>query len=64
MSDGRYHELDLDEQYRLTIIEDGLPKPVISGGEEDVANLVLRVAISQMVSERAGAPLSLSYNFV
>jgi len=59
LTDGRYHELDLDEQYRLTIIEDGLPKPVISGGEEDVANLVLRVAISQMVSERAGVPLSL-----
>jgi exonuclease SbcC len=32
---------------------------VISGGEEDVANLVLRLAISQMVAERAGQPLSL-----
>jgi len=32
---------------------------VISGGEEDVANLSLRLAISQMVAERAGQPLSL-----
>ena len=32
---------------------------MISGGEEDVANLVLRLAISQMIAERAGQPLSL-----
>jgi exonuclease SbcC len=36
-----------------------MPKHVISGGEEDLANLVLRVAISQMIAERAGQPLSL-----
>jgi exonuclease SbcC len=40
-------------------MEEGVSKPVISGGEEDVANLVLRLAISQMVAERAGQPLSL-----
>jgi exonuclease SbcC len=32
---------------------------VISGGEEDIANLALRLAISQMIAERAGQPLSL-----
>jgi exonuclease SbcC len=32
---------------------------VISGGEEDLANLALRLAISQMIAERAGQPLSL-----
>ena len=32
---------------------------MISGGEEDIANLVLRLAISQMIAERAGQPLSL-----
>ena len=32
---------------------------MISGGEEDVANLALRLAISQMIAERAGQPLSL-----
>jgi len=40
-------------------MEDGVPKPVLSGGEEDVANLVLRLAISQLIAERAGQPLSL-----
>src|SRR5207249_2095471 len=32
---------------------------LISGGEEDLANLVLRLAISQMIAERAGQPLAL-----
>ena len=59
LTDGRYHELDLDEDYRVIVLDDGVPKPVISGGEEDVANLVLRLAISQMIAERAGQPLSL-----
>jgi exonuclease SbcC len=59
LTDGRYDELDLDEEYRVVVLDDGIPKPVISGGEEDIANLVLRLAISQMIAERAGQPLSL-----
>jgi exonuclease SbcC len=59
LTDGRYDELDLDDDYRVIVLDEGVPKPVISGGEEDVANLVLRLAISQMIAERAGQPLSL-----
>jgi len=59
LTDGRYAELELDEEYRVLIMEGESPKPVISGGEEDVANLALRLAISQTVAERAGQPLSL-----
>ncbi len=59
LTDARYSEVDLDEQYNTLVLEDGTPKPVISGGEEDLVNLVLRLAISQMVAERAGQPLSL-----
>lgn len=59
LTDARYSELELDDQYNIIILEDGIPKPVISGGEEDVANLVLRLAISQMIAERAGQPFSL-----
>ncbi len=59
LTDGRYNELELDEQYRIVVVEDGIPKTVISGGEEDLVNLVLRLAISEMVAERAGQPLSL-----
>ena len=59
LTDARYTELELDDKYRIVVLEDGVPKPVISGGEEDLANLVLRLAISQMIAERAGQPFSL-----
>lgn len=59
LSGGRYTELELDQEYSATIVEDGEPKPVISGGEEDLVNLALRLAISQMIAERAGQPLSM-----
>ena len=59
LTDARYAELELDDQYNVIVLEDGVPKPVISGGEEDLANLVLRLAISQMIAERAGQSFSL-----
>lgn len=59
LTDGRYNSLEFDEDYRLLVIENGVPKPVISGGEEDLCNLVLRLAISQMIAERAGQAFSL-----
>ncbi len=59
LTDGRYNALEFDEDYTLVVLEDGLPKPVISGGEEDICNLVLRLAISQMIAERAGQAFSL-----
>jgi DNA repair protein SbcC/Rad50 len=59
LTDARYTEMELDDQYNIVILEDGIPKPVLSGGEEDLANLVLRLAISQMIAERAGQTFSL-----
>ena len=59
LTDARYSELELDDNYNVLVLEDGIPKPVISGGEEDLANLVLRLAISQMIAERAGQQFSL-----
>jgi exonuclease SbcC len=59
LTDGRYTELELDDAYRIVVLEDGIPKPVISGGEEDLANLSLRLAISQMIAERSGQTFSL-----
>jgi exonuclease SbcC len=59
LTNGRYTDLELDEDYGARLLDDGDPKAVISGGEEDVANLALRLAISQMIAERAGQPLSL-----
>lgn len=59
LTDARYTELELDDKYRIVVLEEGAPKPVISGGEEDMANLVLRLAISQMIAERSGQAFSL-----
>ncbi len=59
LTEGRYAELELNEDYAITVLEEGIPKPVISGGEEDIANLALRLAISQMIAERSGQALSM-----
>jgi exonuclease SbcC len=59
LTHGRYVELELDEDYSATVLDDGNPQTVISGGEEDVANLAFRLAISQMIAELAGQPLSM-----
>ena len=59
LTDSRYSEIELDDQYNVIVLEEGIQKPVISGGEEDLANLVLRLAISQMIAERAGQSFSL-----
>jgi DNA repair protein SbcC/Rad50 len=59
LTDGRFSELELDEDYSATVLDNGDPQAVISGGEEDVTNLAFRLAISQMIAERAGQPLSL-----
>ena len=57
--DSRTAELELDERYNIIILEEGVTKPVLSGGEEDIANLVLRLAVSQMIAERSGQAFSL-----
>jgi exonuclease SbcC len=59
MTDGRYSALEINDGYQATIRDDGELKPVISGGEDDVVNLALRLAISQMIADRAGQPFSL-----
>ncbi len=59
MTDGRYTAIRVSDVYEAQIIDDGEPKPIISGGEEDVVNLALRLAVSKMIAERAGHNLSL-----
>ncbi len=53
---GRYSLLELDEDYGITIVDQGdtFPLARFSGGEQDLANLCLRIAISQVVAERSG----------
>jgi exonuclease SbcC len=59
LTDGRYTSIELAEDFTPTVIEDGEAKPVISGGEEDILNLCMRLALSHMLAERAGQQFSL-----
>ena len=59
-TDGRYRKLNIDEDYRVRVFEDGTPYPLdrFSGGETDLANLCLRVAISELVAKRSGRQIN------
>lgn len=53
LSDDRYEDLELDEDYEIYIYDQGEKFPInrFSGGETDLANLCLRIAISLLISE-------------
>lgn len=59
-TDGRYRKLTIDDNYLVSVYEDGNPYPLdrFSGGETDLANLCLRVAISELVARRSGRPVN------
>lgn len=59
LTDGRYSAIELGEDFVPTVIDDGTPKPVISGGEEDILNICMRLALSTMLAERTGGAFSL-----
>ena len=51
---GRYAAADLDEEYNVYVYDgtESFPIKRFSGGEQDLVNLCLRVAISQVISEQ------------
>ena len=55
LTDGKYPEILLDEHYNISIYDNGEEYPIerFSGGEVDLANLCLRLAISDVITERA-----------
>jgi len=57
LTDGKYSAVELDENYTLMIYDNGRAHPInrFSGGEEDLANLCIRLAISEVIAERAGS---------
>jgi exonuclease SbcC len=57
LTDGKYSQIELDEDYNLLVYDHGLPYSIerFSGGEEDLANLCIRLAISEIITERAGS---------
>ena len=59
LTDGRYTTIELGQDFSPIVIEDGEPKPVISGGEEDIVNLSMRLSLSSILADRAGHDFSL-----
>lgn len=57
MTEGRYSKVSLDENYEMQIEDQGVEYPInrFSGGESDLANLSLRLAISSVIADRTGA---------
>ena len=60
LTEGKYQELELNEDYEIYITDNGerFPLERFSGGEKDLANLCLRLAISFMISESSGVGFS------
>lgn len=59
LTDGRFESCTIDQDFEVTLQRGGVDYPEISGGEKDIVALAQRIAASQMISERAGHPLSL-----
>ena len=62
LTDGKYQEIELDDNYDIMVYDGGNLYDIarFSGGEEDLANLCLRLAISEIITERAGG----LFNFI
>jgi len=60
---GKYSRMEIDDNYDIYIYDDGEKFAInrFSGGEEDLANLSLRLAISQVIAQRSG---NLEFNFI
>lgn len=59
LTDGRYTQVQISEDFEFTLVDEDRPKPIVSGGEEDIVNLSLRLAMAEMICERTGQPLGL-----
>jgi len=57
MTDSRYGSMEIDSDYNISIFDGnrtyGLER--FSGGENDLANLCLRLAISRVIADRSGS---------
>ena len=56
LTSGKYNRLEVDRDYNVSIYDNGSDYPLerFSGGEEDLANLCLRLAISQVITTQTG----------
>jgi exonuclease SbcC len=57
MSEGRFSAVRVSDEYDITVEDDGKFRPLseLSGGEVDLVALAVRLALSQVVTERHGS---------
>jgi len=57
VTDGKYSAMEIDEDYDMFIYDEGEKFLIdrFSGGEKDLANLSLRLSISQLITESRGS---------
>ncbi|MBN1109379.1 MAG: hypothetical protein JXA45_01335, partial [Methanomassiliicoccales archaeon] len=60
LTDGKYGGIRLDEDYQMYLYDQGEEHSLerFSGGEVDLANLCLRLAISHMIMDRSGSQMN------
>ena len=61
LTEGKYGGMRLDDNYQMWLYDQGEEHRLerFSGGEVDLANLCLRLAISRMITERSGSQINL-----
>ncbi|RLF13956.1 MAG: SMC family ATPase, partial [Thermoprotei archaeon] len=61
LTEGKYSQVELNENYDIMIYDGGKAYEIgrFSGGEEDLANLCIRLSISQMLADRAGGEFNM-----
>ena len=60
LTEAKYNGMELDDEYNINIYDKGQKYPLdrFSGGEADLANLCLRLAISRVIAERSGSSIN------
>jgi exonuclease SbcC len=60
LTDSKYAGMEIDEDYEVQVYDKGQRYPLsrFSGGESDLANLCLRLAISRVIADRSGSSLN------
>jgi DNA repair protein SbcC/Rad50 len=60
LTEAKYNGMELDEDYNINVYDKGQKYPLdrFSGGEADLANLCLRLAISRVIADRSGSAIN------
>ncbi|MBP7273703.1 MAG: hypothetical protein KA974_07665, partial [Saprospiraceae bacterium] len=63
ITNGKYENILVDEDFRFHITDNGIEYPIArySGGEQDLANLCLRIAVTQTIGEMNGNQSAINF---